>query len=324
MQGARTTSPPLALEHNFVGTIQFAQTARQFSQRDEARSSNATDLVFIWLANVHQHKGIFALNFRFKIERRNPRNSQFLFCLSVRLGQAAKLLVVNQFMNSGVLATDRAIRILAHLEFTKPHFQSIETDQPPDERLTNPKDQLRCLDRLHHTDHSGQYPKHPALGTTGNHSRWRRLWKHTPITGTAEVWGKNGALTIKPENRSVDVRLLRQNTNVVGKVPGRKIIGTIDNKVIIFDQLHRVVATENTVVQVDLHIRVNRLDSVLSRIELLSANVAGAVKNLALQIRKIDNVRIDQSHSSNSGCRQVKRDRGAESSGTDTQNGGGL
>src|SRR3981081_3668179 len=154
MQGARTTSPALALEHNFVGTVQFAQTARQFSQRDEARSGDAADLVLIWLANVHQHKVIFALNFRFKIERRNPRNSQFLFRLSVSLGQAAKLLVVDQFMNSGVLATDRSILILAHLEFAKPRFQSIETDQSPDERLTSPKDQLHCLNRLHHTDHS--------------------------------------------------------------------------------------------------------------------------------------------------------------------------
>src|SRR6266478_2836680 len=308
MQGTRTTSPALALEHNFVGTIQFAQTARQFSQRDEARSGDAADLILIWLANVHQHKAIFALNFRFKIERRNPRNGQFLFRLSVSLGQAAKLLVVDQFMNCRVLATDRAIRVLAHLEFAKSHFQSIETDQSPDERLTRPKDELHCLDRLHYTDHSRQYPKHAALGTTGNHSGRRRLGKHTPIAGTTEVWGKNGALTIKPENRSVNVWLLRQNTNVVGKVPGREIISPIDNEVIILDQLHRIVATEYAVVQVDLHIRVHHLDSVLSRIELLSANVARAVKDLALQIREIDNVRIYQSHSSNSGCRQIERD----------------
>src|SRR5208282_5915086 len=120
---------------------------------------------------------------------------------------------------------------------------------------------------------------------------------------------ENGALTVKPKNRSVNIRLLRQNTDIVRKIASRKIIRSIDNNVVILDHLHRVLASKQHVMQIDLDVRIDGFDPVPGGVQFFAANVVGTVQNLALQIRKIDDIEIDEAYSADTGGGKVKRNR---------------
>ena len=108
------------------------------------------------------------------------------------------------------------------------------------------------------------------------------------------MWCKNGALSVKTENRSVNVRLSGKHTDIVRKVARRKVIRPINDDVVVPHDLHGVLTAKQAIVQVDPHVRINGFYTVFRGIQLLPSDVVGSMQNLALQIRKIDDVEIDK------------------------------
>ena len=72
--------------------------------------------------------------------------------------------------------------------------------------------------------------------------------------------------------------------------------------------------------QFDLDLRVDVAEPVPRRFQFVAADVLCSVKNLSLQIRKIDLIEIDNSNCPDAGCREIERGRGPESAGADAQN----
>ena len=99
---------------------------------------------------------------------------------------------------------------------------------------------------------------------------------------------KHSRLTVEAKNRSVNVWLLRENTDVVRQIAGWKIIRAVYDHVVIRDNLERILAREPAFVGFDVDVRVRVAQTIARRIQLFPADVFGAVQNLPLQIAKID------------------------------------
>ena len=116
---------------------------------------------------------------------------------------------------------------------------------------------------------------------------------------------KHGRLTIEPEDGAVDVRLFQEDADVVDEVAGREIVGTVDHHIVVAEDLHGVFAGERGFEFIDLQVRVDVLHGLCRRVELLLADVFGAMNHLALQISEIDHVEINDTDAANAGGRQV-------------------
>ena len=167
-------------------------------------------------------------------------------------------------------------------------------DQPADERLTDSNDELDGLDCLHDSDNSWQNAQNATLGAAWHHSwRWW-LGIEAAVARTTKMGSKNGALTIKTEYRTVNIRLFQKNADVIGKVAGRKIIRSVDDDVVRLHDLPRILGAEKGVVEIHLNIRIDFLDAVAGAIELLASDILSTMQNLALEVRVIHHVKIHQ------------------------------
>src|SRR5207247_5344757 len=101
-------------------------------------------------------------------------------------------------------------------------------------------------------------------------------------------------LAIEAEDAAVDVRLAQQNAGVVDEVARREVIGAVDDNVVRLQDVEGVGRGQLRLVEVDLHLRVDRLQAVLRRLELGSADVGRSVQHLTLQIAEVDDVEVDQ------------------------------
>ena len=108
----------------------------------------------------------------------------------------------------------------------------------------------------------GQHAQNPALGAAWHHAGRRRFGIEAAVARPAQIRRKNRALSVKPEDRAVDVRLFLKDTDVVGEIAGRKIVRAVDDDVVGSHNFYRVFRGEEAVVEIDLHIRIDLLDCV--------------------------------------------------------------
>ena len=83
--------------------------------------------------------------------------------------------------------------------------------------------------------------------------------------------------------------------------------------------LERVLAGQRGLVLVDLDIRIDVAHPVGGRIELLAADVLGAVNHLPLQVGEIHHVEIHQADAADARRRQIQPERRAQAARADQQ-----
>src|ERR1700734_1431158 len=124
-------------------------------------STDVADLVLVRLAHIeHEHiilrietpLQLFDLNFRNSIRHR--------FLLPTN---AAKLVVVYQLRDRGMRATHRAVGIFSQFQLAKLHAQSVNEQEPSNERLADSENQLDPLRRLPPAPQPGQDAEPAAL-----------------------------------------------------------------------------------------------------------------------------------------------------------------
>ena len=276
------------------------------------------------LAHIDQGDFLPALEFGLKLLDCDLRHGGFRFLGGCRLGDAAEGIVVDEFRDARILTADGTLGIAAGLELAEAHLQSVESHQATNQRIADAYDQLDRLDGLHDTDDAREYPEDASLGTAWNHAWWRRFRIEAAVAGTAEMRSEHGALTVEPENGAIDIRLLLEDTDIVGEIAGRKIIRPINHDVVRGDDFSRVLGSEEAVMKVDLHVGVDRLNGVFRAVDFLAADIAGAVQDLALEVREIDGIEINEANPADAGGGKVESDRGAESARSYTENAGRL
>ena len=118
--------------------------------------------------------------------------------------------------------------------------------------------------------------------------------------------------------------MLEQHAGVVDQVARGEVVGAVDHDVVVLEDVEGVLAGERDFVLDDLHVRIDVQHVLAGGVELLAADVLGAVNDLALQVGEIDDVEIDQADFADAGGGQVQAERRAQSARADQQHVGGL
>src|SRR6185437_1097478 len=152
-----------AVDHDFALTVDVGQAVGYVVLRDQL-AADLGNLRFPRLAHVdelHIFAGIDpALQFLHTDLRDSVFQVGFLLC---RGGDAAELLIVDELSDSRIDAADRALGVLAELEFAETHIQRVNEQKPPDQRLAFAEDELDHLGRLHHAHEPRQNAEHAAF-----------------------------------------------------------------------------------------------------------------------------------------------------------------
>ena len=74
---------------------------------------------------------------------------------------------------------------------------------------------------------------------------------------------ENADLTVEPVDRTPHVRLAEQHRSIVDHVAGGEVVGSVDDQVVLAEQLHNIVVVQPDVVHDDLDIRIGLGDGLL-------------------------------------------------------------
>src|SRR5919108_4826436 len=202
---------------------------------------------------------------------------------------------------------------------TRSLIERVEEEKPPGERVSAPEDQLQRLVRLDRSDDPRQHTEHAAFSAARRELRRRWVREEAPVAG-ADARREDGDLAFEPEDRAVDDGNLVPDRRVVHQVSRREVVGAVDDDVPAvlenaLDVLRRQALLEGN----DADVRVERLEGALRREDLRVAQAVGRVDDLALQVRLVDHVRVDDAERADAGCGEIERGGGAETAGADEE-----
>src|SRR6185295_13198886 len=109
------------------------QSFRHRRFRNQFRAGYAADRVLFGLAHVYENEVIASIHLRFEFHR-----GDFEISSDRDLGlmsHSAKLVVINQLVNSGILSADWTLGILSEFQFAELHLHRVEQEQSPDQRI---------------------------------------------------------------------------------------------------------------------------------------------------------------------------------------------
>ena len=155
------------------------------------------------------------------------------------------------------LAADRTFRIAPEIELAKLHLQRIEMEQPAEQRFADAEDEFQRFSCLNRPDDAGKHAEHTRLRAARHRCRLGWLGKKAAVTGPAEMRREDRRLAVEAKNRAVNVRLPRENGDVVREVARGKIIAPIHHEVVICENLLRVRALEAALVQTHVDMRIH-------------------------------------------------------------------
>src|SRR6185369_14420510 len=303
--------------------VQFGEPLFQRAERKKRYTVDARDLVFVRLAHVDD----FDAELRFFERLLHFVDSHFVGVLRgrLRLGRdAAEHLVIDELGDRRIFATDRALYVATQLELAKLHVERIEQEQTSDQRTPFTQRELQYLRRLNAADDPRQHAQHTAFRATGHHSRWRRFGIKAAIARPADMRGEDAGLTFKTKDGAVNIRLFEQHAGIVGQVARREIVRSINNDVVVLDDLDRVFAREARVMKDDVDPGVDAVDGFLRRLRFGPADVGVGVKDLALEIGVIDGIKINNAEFANAGGCQIHGDGRAEAARPDAEDARGT
>ena len=110
-----------------------------------------------------------------------------------------------------------------------------------------------------------------------------------------------------------------EQRGVVHEVTGGEVVRPVHDRVVAVDDVEDVVGAQPHVVGDDVHVRVERGQRLLRRVDLAVAHPVHVVQDLALQVRLVDDVHVDDAERADPGCRQVEGGRRAEAAGAEQQ-----
>ena len=147
---------------------------------------------------------------------------------------------------------------------------------------------------------------------------WRRLREDAPIARPVPL-PPHRHLTVEAEDRAPDVRLAQQDTGVVDEVARREVVGAVDDDVVVADDVEGVARVERHVVTDDLDVRVDAMDGGLGGLGLEPAQVGVRVDDLAVQVRQLDDVSVDDTDRPDASRGEVEQRGRAEPAGADDE-----
>jgi hypothetical protein len=117
---------------------------------------------------------------------------------------------------------------------------------------------------------------------------------------------------------------LEQDAGVVGQVARREIIGAVHHDVVLRQDIQRVFAADAGIVQDHFDVWIDAFNCFLGRFGLGAADVRCAMDDLALEVGKIDRVKINHADFADAGRRQVHGDGRAKTARANADDAGGA
>jgi hypothetical protein len=105
----------------------------------------------------------------------------------------------------------------------------------------------------------------------------------------------------------------QQGASVVDEVSCRDEVGSIDHEIVPFEDLQCVVWIQPFKMGHDLYVRVQIQQALTRYFGLGSPHVLGSVDDLALKVRQVDHVVVDDGEAPNPGRCEVQKDRATKS-----------
>src|ERR1039458_7191286 len=190
-----------------------------------------------------------------------------------------------------MLAADRAIGILAQLEFAEAHVESVDQQQTADERFALAKYQFDDFSGLNDADQTGKNTQHATLGATGREA-WRGRFGVEAAVARTLPGGEDAGVALKAKYGTVNVGLAEQNAGVVHQVAGREVVRAVGHDVVVLENLEGVGAGQHGLVFDDADGRVEGGKLFGGGVELLAANILGGVDDLALEVAQIGRAHV--------------------------------
>ena len=115
------------------------------------------------------------------------------------------------------------------------------------------------------------------------------------------------------------VWLASQDTGVIDQELGGKVVGAVDDEVIVGNDAVDICRRDPFLVSYDLDVRIDGFHLLAGRFHLRLADIRGEMDHLALQVGKIDVISIRNTNGSHPGSRQIEGDRSAKTTCADDQ-----
>ena len=215
-------------------------------------------------------------------------------------------------------SAERAVRVFAQAQFAEAHRQGIDQQQAADERIAGAENQLDDLGGLDYAKQSRQNAEHAAFGAGRHQAGRRRLGIEAAIAG-AVFGGEDRGLPFEAENRRINIGFAAEHAGIVDEIARGEIVGAIGNDVEVAKDFQGVFAGKPGFKRAQVDVRIDGRQLLRGRLQLGTANVAGGVDHLALEIGVVHHVKIDEAERANTGGGQVECKRRAESAGADAQ-----
>ena len=165
----------------------------------------------------------------------------------------------------------------------------------------------------------GQHAEHAALGAARRELRRRRLREQAAVA-RALVRLEDGDLALEAVDRAVDDGDAVPDRRVVQQVARREVVGAVDDHVpALAEDPVDVLGGEPLLEGLDGDVGVQRLERALGGLGLRVAEALGRVDDLALQVRLVDGVVVDDPERADAGGREVERGGRAEAAGADQE-----
>ena len=213
-------------------------------------------------------------------------------------------MVIDEGGNCPVLAANGALGVLAQLQFAEPHAERVVQQQASHQRLADPDDQLHRFRGLDQPDGARQNPQHAAFGAAWHQARRWWLGEEAAIAGAISRAEDRG-LSFESEDRTVNVRFAEQDAGIVGEIAGGEVVGAIDHDVVLANDVERIGCREPRFVQLGPDVRIDVRDAVAGRSEFGTADVLGAMEDLALQVARFHHIEVDESERTDTGGGKV-------------------
>jgi hypothetical protein len=128
--------------------------------------------------------------------------------------------------------------------------------------------------------------------------------------------------TPEVEDRAVHVGQAQEHAGVVDEVAGGEVVGAVDDQVVVAEDLHDVGRVQAGVVGANRDVAVEALEHRLGRLDLRDADGLLAVQDLALQVRQVGLVVVDDAEGADASRGEVERGRRAEAASADAEHAG--
>ena len=170
--------------------------------------------------------------------------------------------------------------------------------------VTGAEHELDDLGRLQGAHDAGQNAENPPF-RAGRHDAGRRRYrKQAAVAGAAAVV-VHRQLPLESDDGCGDQRFAFEHAGIVDQVAGRKVVGAVGNDIVSGNDLAGVVAGQRAGVLSDLDVRVEVAKPRCAAGEFGLPYLAVAEQHLAMQVRRVDLIELDEPQAADAGRRKV-------------------